>query len=53
MATISNDTFKFLKDLAKNNSKEWFTDNKKRYETAKEDFEVFVTALHHQEAFVL
>lgn len=48
MAAISNDTFKFLKDLAKNNSKEWFTDNKKRYETAKEDFEVFVTALIQQ-----
>lgn len=44
-ATISNDTFKFLKDLAKNNNKEWFTANKKRYETAKADFENFVTEL--------
>lgn len=44
-ATISNDTFKFLKDLAKNNNKEWFTTNKKRYETAKADFETFVTEL--------
>ncbi len=43
MTTISNDTFKFLKDLAKNNNKEWFTANKKRYETAKADFEAFVT----------
>lgn len=43
MATISNDTFKFLKDLAKNNDKEWFTANKKRYEVAKADFEAFVT----------
>lgn len=43
MATISNDTFKFLKDLAKNNNKEWFTTNKKRYEVAKADFEAFVT----------
>lgn len=42
MATISNDTFKFLKDLAKNNNKEWFTTNKKRYEIAKADFEAFV-----------
>lgn len=45
MATISNDTFKFLKDLSRNNNKEWFTANKKRYETAKADFEVFVTEL--------
>jgi uncharacterized protein (TIGR02453 family) len=43
MATISNDTFKFLKDLSKNNNKEWFTANKKRYEMAKADFEAFVT----------
>ncbi len=43
MTTISNDTFKFLKDLAKNNNKEWFTANKKRYEVAKADFEAFVT----------
>lgn len=43
MATISNDTFKFLKDLSKNNNKEWFTANKKRYEVAKADFEAFVT----------
>lgn len=44
-ATISTDTFKFLKDLAKNNDKEWFTANKNRYETAKEDFENFIAEL--------
>lgn len=44
-ATISNETFKFLKDLAKNNNREWFTANKKRYDTAKADFEVFITEL--------
>lgn len=27
----------FLKDLKKNNNREWFADNKSRYETAKED----------------
>lgn len=48
MATISADTFKFLKDLAKNNNKEWFTANKKRYEEAKGDFEAFVTDLIKQ-----
>lgn len=45
MATISNNTLKFLKDLKNNNTKEWFTDNKKRYEDAKEDFETFIGAL--------
>lgn len=44
-ATISKDTFKFLKDLKENNNKEWFTDNKPRYEDAKADFEEFIAAL--------
>jgi len=30
-------TIKFLKDLKKNNSKEWFDKNRKLYEAAKED----------------
>lgn len=50
MATVSADTFKFLKDLAKNNNKEWFTANKKRYDAAKADFEVFVAELIQQVA---
>ena len=36
---------KFLKDLAKNNNREWFEKNKPRFETAKADFEIFVTDL--------
>ncbi len=31
-------TIKFLKDLKKNNHKEWFDANRKRYDAAKEDF---------------
>lgn len=31
-------TIKFLKDLAKNNNKEWFDANRKRYETARQDY---------------
>ncbi len=31
-------TLKFLKDLKKNNTKEWFDKNRKSYELAKEDF---------------
>lgn len=44
-ATISNATLKFLKDLKNSNTKEWFTDNKKRYEAAKEEFELFIGEL--------
>lgn len=29
---ISNDTFRFLKDLKANNDRDWFTENKDRYE---------------------
>jgi uncharacterized protein (TIGR02453 family) len=36
---------KFLKDLAKNNNREWFEKNKHRFNAAKTDFEVFVTGL--------
>lgn len=35
-------TLKFLKQLAKNNQKEWFDDNRKTYETVKEEFEATV-----------
>jgi len=31
-------TLKFLKDLAKNNNKEWFDANRSKYETAKQDY---------------
>ncbi|HRH59799.1 MAG TPA: DUF2461 domain-containing protein [Chitinophagaceae bacterium] len=35
-------TIKFLKDLKKNNSKEWFDKNRKVYEAAKTDFANFI-----------
>ena len=31
-------TFKFIKDLKKNNNKQWFENNRKIYESAKADF---------------
>lgn len=45
MATISKKTFTFLKELKNNNNREWFLENKPRYETAKKEFEVFIDAL--------
>lgn len=35
-------TLQFLKDLAKNNNKPWFDAHRKEYETAREDFTVFI-----------
>lgn len=43
MAWFTADYNQFFKDLAKNNNKEWFDANKKRYETVvKQPFEAFV-----------
>ena len=38
-------TLKFLKDLKKNNTREWFEKNRKSYEAAKEDFASLITAV--------
>jgi uncharacterized protein (TIGR02453 family) len=40
--------FKFLKDLNKNNNREWFEKNKARFNGAKEDFELFVVDLYEE-----
>jgi len=45
MTKISKNTFQFLIDLKENNNREWFTANKKRYETAKTEFELFLDQL--------
>ncbi|HNR54889.1 MAG TPA: DUF2461 family protein, partial [Flavobacteriales bacterium] len=43
MAWFTNDFNDFFKDLAKNNNKEWFDANRKRYEASvKEPFTAFV-----------
>ena len=39
---INTETVKFLKTLKKNNSKEWFDQNRKSYEQAKENYLDFV-----------
>lgn len=45
MASINPETLKFLIDLEKNNNREWFLANKKRYDTAKKNVEDFVDVL--------
>lgn len=39
---------KFLKDLAKNNNREWFEKNKPKYLEAKQSFESFLEAYHKE-----
>ena len=43
---ISKATYSFLKDLKANNNRDWFQDNKPRYESARAEFEEFITKLH-------
>ncbi len=45
MAAISKSSFQFLKELKANNNREWFTENKPRYEIAKVEFEAFIEDL--------
>lgn len=42
---IDTTTIKFLKDLKKNNNKTWFDANRKKYESAKENFLEFIQTL--------
>ena len=45
MKSINKNTLKFLKELKANNNRDWFTENKPRYETAKKEFESFIDNL--------
>ncbi len=46
MSHIKQDFLNYFRDLTKNNNKEWFHENKKRYEQAvKKPFEDFITNL--------
>jgi len=40
---LSKDTLQFLEDLKANNNRDWFLDNKKRYEVFKKDYHQLVT----------
>ena len=45
---LNASTIKFLKDLKKNNTKDWFDKNRSSYETAKKDFANFIQAVVDQ-----
>jgi uncharacterized protein (TIGR02453 family) len=45
MNRIDTSTFKFLKRLAANNTREWFSEHKAEYDAAKVNVELFVDAL--------
>ncbi|POY35648.1 TIGR02453 family protein [Solitalea longa] len=42
---LQQTTFDFLKELAENNNRDWFMENKKRYDMAKQNVEDFVDAV--------
>jgi uncharacterized protein (TIGR02453 family) len=42
---MNKEVFEFLSDLEQNNNREWFAQNKKRYEDVKKTLEQFVTKL--------
>lgn len=41
---LSNESLQFLDDLKANNNRDWFLDNKKRYETFKKDYHQLVAS---------
>ena len=42
---LSNETIHFLKDLKANNNRDWFLENKRRYELFKKDYQQLVAEL--------
>ncbi len=45
MTHLDSETRSFLAELAENNNRDWFQDNKHRYDLARADFESFIAAL--------
>lgn len=43
--TIDTGTISFLRDLSDNNSRDWFNDNRKRYEVARDNWKSFAADL--------
>ena len=42
---LSNKIFEFLSELKENNNKEWFDENRKRYEACRKEYIAFTTSL--------
>jgi uncharacterized protein (TIGR02453 family) len=47
-ATIDKSTLKFLAELTEHNTREWFNENKKRYEEARKNYLVFLEDMLHE-----
>ena len=45
---IHPDTLKFLKELSENNNREWFNDNRDRYQEIRKQFSYFISVLIHR-----
>ena len=45
---IPESTFKFLRDLSKNNQRDWFQKHKGRYTSAHENFKEFSSTLFNE-----
>ncbi|GAA4278897.1 DUF2461 domain-containing protein [Aquimarina mytili] len=45
MSTIPKSAFEFLKDLKKNNHRDWMTENKKQYQANEKELKVFYAAV--------
>ena len=43
---ISKEVLRFFNELKKNNNREWFTENKKRFKALEADVKAFYTAIH-------
>ena len=47
MATITKTTFKFLKDIRDNNNRDWFKENKERYDIAQIEIKDFMESVYN------
>jgi uncharacterized protein (TIGR02453 family) len=47
MANVTKTTFKFLKDIKKNNNREWFKENKERYDVAQAEVKGFMESIYN------
>jgi len=48
LPNITKETFLFLKELEKNNNRDWFTENKPRFRAVESDIKTFYTAAMEQ-----